>query len=175
MSIRLMVLGLLNQSSKTGYEIQKWIETSRAEAWADVQTGSIYHALRQMEKEELLQIQERIQTGHRSKAVYAITDSGRSEFRRLLRESLQHPPHAFPTEFYTTLVFLDELPRTEILAALDALILKVRQEIETWTSGESIKQEILVLPPHIRAIFLNGREHLETDLKLLIHLHEIFS
>jgi DNA-binding PadR family transcriptional regulator len=175
MSIRLMVLGLLNDSPKSGYAVQKWLEESSADAWADVQIGSIYHALRQMEKEGLLQVQANIQTGYRSKAIYTITEAGRTEFRQLLRDALQTLPRSFPAAFYTMLVFVEELPRTEILAAIDLLIPKLEQEIEAWRTGEVIKQGLIDLPPHVRVIFANGREHLEADLRMLHQLKEIVS
>lgn len=92
MSTRLLVLGLLNESPKYGYEIQKWLEQSRTDTWADVLPGSIYHALQQLQKEGLVRVSETSQVGHRLKAVYAITDAGRSAFKTLLRQALQQVP-----------------------------------------------------------------------------------
>jgi DNA-binding PadR family transcriptional regulator len=175
MSTRLMVLGLLNESPRHGYEIQKWLEESRTDNWANVLPGSIYYALQQLLKEGLVQVHETPQTGYRLKAVYVITDAGRAEFKRLLREALQQPPRAFPTAFYTALVFLKELPREEVRALIEGLIPKLEQEIESWAYGESVKNDLQVLPEYVRAVFANGREHLEADLRLLHHLREFLS
>lgn len=175
MSTRLMVLGLLNESPRHGYEIQKWLEETHTDTWANVLPGSIYHALQQLQKEGLVQIHETLQTGYRLKAVYAITDAGRSEFKQLLREALQQPPRAFPAEFYTALVFLSELPHQEVRTAVEALIPKLEREIESWAYGEAVKNDLHPLPEHVRAVFANGREHLEADLHLLHRLREILS
>ena len=65
MSTRLMVLGLLNDTPRHGYEIQKWLEESRTAAWASVLPGSISHALQQIQREGLVEVCEVPQTGHR--------------------------------------------------------------------------------------------------------------
>jgi DNA-binding PadR family transcriptional regulator len=43
MNARLVILGLLFESDKHGYEVQKWLEVSNTDLWADVKSGSIYH------------------------------------------------------------------------------------------------------------------------------------
>lgn len=175
MSTRLMVLGLLNDTPRHGYEIQKWLEESRTAAWASVLPGSIYHALQQMQREGLVEVCAVPQTGHRLRAVYKITRSGRSEFKRLLLEALQRPPHAFPIDFYTALVFLEELPYREALHRIEALIPAIEQEIVAWdTSTQAIiSSEKQSISEYTQTIFANGREHLEADLRLLRSLREM--
>jgi len=76
-----------------GYEIQKWLEISHTELWADVLPGSIYHALRQMEK-----------------------------------------------------------------------------ELAQWGEGEQAKREAITFPIFLQAVFDNGREHLEANIRLVQRL-----
>jgi DNA-binding PadR family transcriptional regulator len=175
MSTRLLVLGLLNESPKHGYEIQKWLEQSRTDTWANVLPGSIYHALQQFQKEGLVQVSETPQVGHRLKAVYAITDAGRSAFKTLLRQALQQVPHAFPSEFYTALVFVEELPRQEVRSLVEHLIPQCEQEIASWEHGQRVKNELHLLPEYLQTVFANGREHLEADLRLLYRLRDLFA
>ncbi len=175
MSTRLMVLGLLNEAPKHGYEIQKWLEESRTVIWADVLPGSIYHALQQLQKEGFIEVSKTSQTGHRLRAVYAITNAGRGELKRLLRNALQQPPRSFPTTLYTALTFFKELPRDEVLAFIEALIPQLEQEIEVWNYGETVKNNLIPLPVHVHVMFVNGREHLEADLRLLHRLYELLS
>jgi DNA-binding PadR family transcriptional regulator len=174
-STRLMVLGLLKEAPRHGYEIQRWLEESRTETWANVLPGSIYHALQQLQKEGCVQVHEIAHTGHRLKAVYAITEAGRIAFHRLLCEAFEHPPHAFPASFYTALTFLKELPPTEALVMVEALIPKLEQEVELWNEGEAVKNAHFPLPAYVRALFTNGREHLEADLRMLHRLREFLS
>ncbi len=160
-----MVLGLLGKAPMHGYEIQKALETSRADVWADVLPGSIYHALKKMSAEGLLEVRATEQTGFRLKATYAITEAGRDEFKRLLKETWTVPPKAFPTSLYTAMTFLDALPREEVLPGVEAQIAAVEREIASWNAAEAIKAPYV--PEYARLMFSNGREHLEADLRLL--------
>lgn len=87
MSTRLMVLGLLHAAPMHGYDIRKRLDIIHAEAWADVLPGSIYHALKQMEKEGLLAVEATERSGNRLRAVYALTDAGRRAYRDELRRA----------------------------------------------------------------------------------------
>lgn len=168
MSTRLMVLGMLSRAAMHGYEIQKALEISRADVWADVLPGSIYHALKKMAAEGLLEIRATEQKGHRLRAVYAITDAGRDAFKQLLRKAWAEAPRTFPTQLFTALTFLEALPRNEVRAALEEQVRSLRAEIERWNAGERAKASHL--PEYARLLFENGREHLEADLRLLMRL-----
>jgi len=174
-STRLLVLGLLNESPRHGYDILKWLEQTHADAWTNVRPGSIYHALQQLQKEGLVQVSETTQAGHRLKAVYAITAAGRAEFKQLLRQALHHLPQAFPAEFYLALIFLEELPRQQVRTLIEQLMPQHEQALASWEYGQAAKNAYHPLPEHLRAIFINGREHLEADLRLLSRLRDLLS
>jgi DNA-binding PadR family transcriptional regulator len=167
---RLMVLGLLDEAPRHGYSIQRHLEESRVDTWADVRPGSIYQALKQLETEGLVEMRETAQTGHRVRAVYAITEAGRAEFRRLLLHVLEQPPRAFPSRLYTALTFLHVLAPDDALSAIEALIPRLEATIESWALGETIKADAFAMPEPVRAVFANGRDHLEADLRLVRRL-----
>lgn len=167
MNVRLLVLGLLRAKPMHGYELHHWLETSRADLWADVLPGSIYHALRQMHKEGLVEVQGTEQTGNRSRAIYAITPAGETAFARLLSEGWQTPPRSFPAALYTLLTFSDHLPAPALRAAVQQQIAAVEQELSVWEEGAALKTQAGVLPAWGPALFENGRRHLEADLHLL--------
>ena len=56
MSVRHLVLGLLDRAPMHGYEIQRVMKEARVDLWAGVLPGSLYHALRKMEGEGLVRI-----------------------------------------------------------------------------------------------------------------------
>ncbi len=87
MDTRLLVLGLLSMAPMHGYEIKKTMDLTRAAVWAAVLPGSVYHALKTMAAEGLVEVKATEATGHRTRAIYAITPAGRSELKRLLREA----------------------------------------------------------------------------------------
>ncbi|MCG0239423.1 MAG: helix-turn-helix transcriptional regulator [Firmicutes bacterium] len=175
---RLVVLGLLSRRPMHGYEIQQMLQVTQSERWANILPGSIYHALRKLEEEGLVEVQATERTGHRTRAVYRITEAGRQEYRRLLAAAWAEPTVALPRDLYLVLGFLDDLPRTEVLAAIERRIAALEAELAAWNAGEAAKEEALraqgaSLPPYLKAVFANGRAHLEADLQLLRYLREV--
>ena len=174
MLTRLFVLGLLMQRPMSGYAIQVLLQLSQTQQWARVLPGSVYHALKKMADEGFVVLQATEQAGNRSKAIYAITPAGKDEFRTLLKEAWSTPVLHFPSEIYAALSFLDELPREEIVLALDERIAVLESELAGWNEGESKKAEFMQgpLPDYLHALFANGREHMEIDLRFLRFLRE---
>ena len=70
--------------------------------------------------------------------------------------------------------FLDDLPREEIVLALDERIDALEHELASWNEGEIKKAEFMQgpLPDYLQALFANGREHMEVDLGFLRYLRE---
>jgi DNA-binding PadR family transcriptional regulator len=174
MMTRLMVLGLLATRSMTGYEIQQFLELSHTDKWAGILPGSIYHALKKMEKESLLAIESVESVGHRTKAAYKITDAGREEYRKLIRETLALPSMNFPTQLYTGLMFAVELPSEDVVAALEEQIAQVEARIAETRDGQAVKEEAQPLPLAAKLVFANMLEHLELHLKFLRELREMY-
>lgn len=169
--VRLVILGLLNQRPMSGYEIQQMLQISRIDQWSDILPGSIYHALKKMAEEGLVALAGTEQTGMRTKAIFRITESGRSEYRRLLREAWRQLPRSLPGDFYLLLSFADDMPRAELEAALQELIARLEERLQQWEGGRAAKAAAMGgLPPLVAAAFDNGREHMEADLRLLRRL-----
>lgn len=174
MLTRLFVLGLLMQRPMAGYAIQVVLQLSQTQQWARVLPGSVYHALKKLADEGFVVLQATEQSGNRSKAIYAITEAGKEELRKLLKEAWSTPVLHFPAEIYAALSFLDDLSREEIVLAIDERIDALERELATWNEGEMKKAEFMQgpLPDYLRALFANGREHMETDLRFLHYLRE---
>jgi len=116
---RMMILGLVQWMQPVhGYDVRRELLSWSADKWANVQPGSIYHALRKLAEEELLREVATEQVGARpARTTYEITDKGAAEFQTLLRNSwwsLATPPDPFMAAFS----FLPALPRAEASAAL---------------------------------------------------------
>ena len=175
MLTRLFVLGLLMQRPMAGYAIQVILQLSQTQQWARVLPGSVYHALKKLADEGFVVLQTTEQSGNRSKAIYAITPKGKVEFRKLLKEAWSAPVLHFPAEIYAALSFLDDLSREEIVRAIDERITALESELSHWNEGESKKAEFMQapLPDYMQAIFANGREHMEVDLRFLRNLREM--
>lgn len=140
---RLMVLGLLQMKPMTGYEMQQILQTSKTDLWAGVLPGSIYHALKKMEKEELVAIEAVEQTGHRTKAIYKITEKGSIAFRALISESLAESSVMLPSQLYTAISFIQHLPAEQAVLALKEQKAILEQGLQEQMMGIEKKREAM--------------------------------
>ena len=79
------ILGLINYNNTTGYELMTAFRHSLNHFWT-AQTSQIYRELQAMEKLGWIHQTHVVQTGKPDKNVFSITDAGREELRRWLRE-----------------------------------------------------------------------------------------
>lgn len=70
-----VILGILSQSEKTGYEINDILQ-NRLSYFYDGTYGMIYPTLRKLEQEGLVSKKIIVQTGKPNKNVYSITPAG---------------------------------------------------------------------------------------------------
>jgi DNA-binding PadR family transcriptional regulator len=115
----MMILGLVKWMQPVhGYDVRRELLSWNADKWANVQPGSIYHALRKLADEGLLQEVATEQVGARpARTTYEITPAGVDEFETLLRQlwwQLREASDPFAAAFS----FLPALPRDEAAAAL---------------------------------------------------------
>lgn len=83
MSLRHALLGALADSPRTGYRLLKHFEQSLAYAWP-ASHSQIYPELARLLDDGLI---EQTESGPRGSKTYALTDAGRTEIRRWLRET----------------------------------------------------------------------------------------
>ena len=150
-----------------GYEIKQYLELTRADQWAGILVGSIYHAINRLEHEGFIRQQALERTGNRTRAVYAITPAGEHEFRRLLAEAWRTPNRTLPSTLYTAITFLHDLPKDEVLAAVDQQIDALERALAQWEEAEAIKARYGDAAGIQALLFQNSREHFQADLRLL--------
>lgn len=79
------ILGCLTIEPMSGYDVKQFLERSVVHFWSE-SYGQIYPALRKLEEEGLVEGRSEPGDRGREKRVYRITDAGREELRRWLRE-----------------------------------------------------------------------------------------
>lgn len=172
--VRLIVLGLLRMKPLSGYEIQQILQTSQTDLWAGILPGSIYHALKKMDKEGLIAVDNLEKTGHRIKAIYKITELGEVEFYQLLKSSLREKSVHLPSTLYSGLSFIHELPLDEKLEALQNQKSMLENELEILKIGQETKEAHVKLDELLIMQFDNMYAHYELQIdflqKLIIHL-----
>lgn len=134
-----------------GYDVRRELLSWSADRWANVQPGSIYHALRKLTEDGMLREVTTEQVSARpARTTYEITPKGEAEFQSLLRgawwivEGTVDP-------FFAAFSFLPALPGEEAAAALRNRARMLRANNESlqaamesgWMSAGSGK------PPHV--------------------------
>ncbi|MFP4461698.1 MAG: PadR family transcriptional regulator [Thermotogota bacterium] len=172
---KLMLLGLLKQRDLSGYEIKQLLESTDAENWSGIQIGSIYYALKKMEKEQLIIQKKIVQTGNRFKTIFSITEKGKETFNQKLLKKIEQTKVSFPSELYTTLTFIGELDREIAISALDKNIQHYEKALSSWKNDRVLKKEAQGEPlsPFLEILFQNGEKHIEADIAYLKQAKEL--
>nr|WP_296063739.1 PadR family transcriptional regulator [uncultured Actinoplanes sp.] len=136
----MMILGLVQWMQPVhGYDVRRELLSWSADKWANVQPGSIYHALRKLSEEGLLREVSTEQVGARpARTSYEITDKGKAEFQSLLRHTWWNLAST-PDPFMAAFAFLPALPREEAASALRNRAVQLRaavQQLEAAMAAE---------------------------------------
>ena len=118
-STRLLVLGAVRIFQPVhGYFVRRELLTWRVEQWAKINPGSIYNALRTLEREGFITPVDPDEKPIR----YTLTEDGETEFLVLLREALWQVVPNDPARLYTAVSFIWALSREEVIEALESRI-----------------------------------------------------
>jgi DNA-binding PadR family transcriptional regulator len=164
MSTRLVILGFLRGQPLYGYEIKRMIEQIMGD-WTNIAFGSIYFALKKLAKEGFVEKIGTEQEGSRpSRTVYQITDAGREEFLRLLREvwdSVERQTFAFDIG----LSFMSALPIEEVKGYLRKRAKHLEHVIQFLEGHQAEELADEHVPRRLAAsVFGHHRVHLQAEL-----------
>ncbi|MEU6993029.1 PadR family transcriptional regulator [Streptomyces sp. NPDC046465] len=129
-AIRLLVLGAVRQHGRAhGYQVRNDLEYWGAHEWSNAKPGSIYHALKQLAKQDLLYAHEIAPStaGGPPRTEYEITEKGTEEYFTLLRGALATYDQR-PDMLTSALGFIVDLPRDEAVSLLNERV----RAIEGW-------------------------------------------
>jgi len=150
MKARLLVLGMLHREDLHPYEMRRRLESAMVDCYLDVDVGSLYYAVRQLEKDGAIEpvTQERVARGG-MRTIYALTQQGRAEFADGFFDLLERDDTVART-LYGPLLFLHCVPRAKLAGALRRKIVRLEDLIAelkalrpTTTSGVSTGGEYL--------------------------------
>ncbi|HJP69667.1 MAG TPA: PadR family transcriptional regulator [Sphingomicrobium sp.] len=160
MNARLLVLGVLHRGNLHPYEIKRRLETAMVECYLDVDVGTLYYAVRQLEKEALIVpvAEERVPRGG-VRTIYRITAKGRTEFRNGLHRQLMMDGPVLQT-LYGALLFLQFADRSIVEKSLRSRITKLDELISKLPS---IRRE---LAPKLSTGGANLLDHIDRQRRL---------
>lgn len=154
MNTRFLVLGVLHRGDFHPYEIKRRLWAAMVECYIDVDVGTLYYAVRQLEKDGSIEpvAQERVARGG-IRTIYTITAKGRGEFREGLHRQLE-AEGPVSQSLYGALLFLHLADRAIVedslrrrISRLNALVPKlepIREELASKlsTGGEHLLDHI---------------------------------
>lgn len=126
---RLLVLGVVRIHGQAhGYQVRRDLLSWSADSWANVQPGSIYHALKKMTREGLVEEVTTEGGAGPERTLYQLTEDGETEFMTLLSRSLSEPERGFES-LNAAMTFLPTLTRDAAIALLALRITRLEGQV----------------------------------------------
>jgi DNA-binding PadR family transcriptional regulator len=160
-----MILGLVRWMQPVhGYDVRRELESWHVDEWANIAPGSIYHALRRLAEEELLEevATEQVR-GRPARTTYRVTEKGEHEFNDLLRRywwEYQAPHDPFMAGF----AFAPALPPREAAAALRNRARLLRAQVDTFRFALASEWMSQSKPAHVAWMFELNVARMETEI-----------
>lgn len=182
-STRLLVLFVVRFAQPVhGYDVRRELLSRQLEDVANVKPGSIYSALKTLERDGCLAVAPAAESdprrdappGRPERTLYTLTGEGEKEFQTLLRRAWwTAEPDRRP--FVATLSTMSGMPRGELIAALASRIEQLRgrqrqEDILLESSGESHDGLDGGVPAHVRELLLLQRGQARAEIEWAIAL-----
>jgi DNA-binding PadR family transcriptional regulator len=123
---RLLLLGTVRIFQPVhGYFVRRELQSWHADAWANLNPGSVYNGLRSLARDGFVEeVGTEAQGGRPARTTYRLTADGQTEFLRLLRNSLWNVSLE-SADLMAAWSFAWVLRREEVIAALESRIEQV--------------------------------------------------
>src|ERR1700710_931551 len=118
MKARPLVLGMLHRGDLHPYEMKRRFDAAMIDCYLDLDVGTLYYAIRQLEKEGMIAAvaEERVARGG-VRTIYRITPEGRAEFQAgFYRQFEEDGPVA--RTLYGALLFFHCVDRAGLIEAI---------------------------------------------------------
>lgn len=147
----LLLLGLVAEMPRHGYELDQAIEQRAMREWTQIGFSSIYFVLGRLQELGLVRARRPFGSGADAKArkVYSITPSGRRALALQTAAALRHVRPTYPSALLG-MINWSVLKRGEALAALRARGEAIEAELTRLAAMETEQQP---LPDHVEAVF----------------------
>jgi DNA-binding PadR family transcriptional regulator len=161
---RLLVLGVVRMHGKAhGYQVRRELLSWAADKWGNVQPGSIYHALKKMTAEGLLeQVEEAEDAGGQDRVAYKLTEDGETEFLVQLGRALSSDD-ASGYSLSAAVTFMPSLPRAQVLALLKQQLANMEAHAQSTHYAREHSTD-LGKPPHVSELYRLWSAHAEANV-----------
>ena len=153
----LIVLGLVAEEDRYGYQIEAEIEARNIRNWANIGFSSIYYVLGKLEKKNLIASRTEKSDEGPDRKVFAITPQGH---RLLIEHALERLAQQLPlpSSFYVGLALSRHVNREAMKKSLDNHVKAVNTRLEQLNKDRGEHNPLL-----IEAMFNLGQRLAETE------------
>jgi len=161
-SAELMLLGLLAEQPRHGYDLEKVIEERGIREWTDLEFSSIYYLMAKLERAGLIEVvPDQADPGGPRRKTYAPTAHGLAVAEEATRAALTdispvHPP---------VLVGMANLPLLAHDEAIDALRARAEGLARQLVRLQTHPRAQAPVPPFVAAIFAHADSALDAELR----------
>ena len=144
---RLLLLGTVRIFQPVhGYFVRRELLSWHADAWANLNPGSIYNGLRSLARDGFVEeVGTETEGGRPARTTYRLTGDGESEFMRLLRGALWNVAMFEPGDLMAAWSLSSALKREEVIAALEHRL----EQIEASGRAGGYAIEDIARDPHM--------------------------
>lgn len=152
---RLVILGAVRQFQPVhGYFLRRELLSWHVDEWANIQPGSIYNALRSLEKDGYVREEGTLAEGRRpERTTYRVTAEGETEFLRMLRHALWNVETFDVKPVMALTSFMYALRRQEVVEALEHRIKEIDARVASNNYNVEDVQNSPSTPAYVREIF----------------------
>jgi len=154
-----VVLGLIAECPRHGYELDRVIEERGIRAWTDVAFSSVYYLLGRLERAGWIQPATGSDRGGRRRTL-EVTSAGLGVARDATRAALRDAPAPHPA----VLVGIANLPLLDATEALEALRQRAARLSEEFDRLRLHPRRQIPAPPYVDSIFDYGISALHAEL-----------
>ncbi|WP_167140487.1 PadR family transcriptional regulator [Diaminobutyricimonas sp. TR449] len=171
---RLVVLGAVHQFQPVhGYFLRRELLTWHVDEWANIQPGSIYNALRSLEKDGYIEEASTEAEGKRpERTTYRMTQAGEVEFLRLLRRALWNVETFDIKPVMALTSFMYRLRREEVLEALEHRVKEIDAKLASNNYNIEDVRRSPTTPAYVREIFELSSGRLRGEQQWAQQLHD---
>ena len=139
----LIVLGLVAEEDRYGYQIEAEIEKRNIRNWASIGFSSIYYILTKLERQELISSRNERSSEGPDRKVFTVTAEGKHLLMEQALERLaQRLP--LPSSFYVGLALSPHVDAEAIRKALDGHVEAVHNRLEQLNRNHGAGQSLLI-------------------------------
>ena len=170
MSMKLVILGLLQDKDMHPYEITLIMKERMYDQMMKLQMGSLYYAVDKLAQDEYIEAVETIRSNDRpDKTIYRITDKGKALFEQLILQQIKKVELVFHP-LYMALALSRHIDQDKVQKELQERIREIEHQVNY--AYQVYEEHISIVPRSALHLMYGRYEHSLTELKWLKRLYE---